>query len=539
MSLHQSLRRLFGRSLSHSSNRAKPSRRRPIRFEQLEGRALLTGVSGDFNGDGFDDLAIGSPFDHIGDKADSGSVQVLYGSPFALSAEGNRRFTLNSSGMAGGGAVGGEHFGAALVAGDFNGDGYDDLAIGSPDEIVNGIGAGAVHILYGSRHGLRTNGNQLFHQDVAGINGHGAAGDKFGSALAAGDFNHDGRDDLAVGVRGKEVGGSNGAGAVNIIYGRKSGLTAKGDRQFTQDSAGIWGASDVDSNFGAALAVGDFDGDARDDLAIGVINMDVESTIDAGAVIILYGSRQSGLVGSGSQHRHLAQDNVLGKITADGQFGFALAAGDFNDDSRDDLAVGSPGENISVNDTPQVSGSVHIFYGGRNGTTITGNQKWDKFASGTQEVPADGDRYGSVLAVGQINRDRRDDLIIGSPGSSVGSTTGAGTIRALFGAATGLTSNGTANINQTSTNITGSTPEMNDAFGSALTMGDYNGDGLMDVAVGAEADQNTDNLAVGSVTILFGVPSTLSATGGQIWRQGEGGLPGTPQVGDKFGGVLG
>jgi hypothetical protein len=87
--------------------------------------------------------------------------------------------------------------------GDFNGDGFDDLAVGAPLENVSGINAaGAVSIIYGSRRGLSASGNQFWHENVSGVDGAAANDDRFGIALAAGDFNGDGFDDLAIGVPG-------------------------------------------------------------------------------------------------------------------------------------------------------------------------------------------------------------------------------------------------------------------------------------------------------------------------------------------------
>ncbi len=536
MSLLNSLRRLTGRAFNHSSTRAKRSQRHWGRIERLENRAMLTGVSGDFDGDGFDDLAIGSPNDSVGSATQAGSVQVLYGSPQGLTSTGNRRFTLSSTGL-GASADIGDHFGAALTVGDFNGDGYDDLAIGAPDDVVNGVGSGAVYILFGSRHGLKATGSQSFHQDTSGINGIGEAGDKFGAALAAGDFNRDGRDDLAIGVPGKDINALNNAGAVNIIYGRKSGLTAKNDQQWHQDSTDVEGVAEANDQFGFALAVGDFNGNGRDDLAIGVIGELIEGTTNAGAVHILYGRSSEGLSAIGDQYRHVGQDNVEGKLTADGKFGYALAAGDFNDDSRDDLAVGAPGEDVSSTATPEKSGSVHVFFGGSNGTVIAGDQNWNKRSTGITETPTDTDRYGSALAVAQINRNRTDDLIIGVPGNTADSTTAAGTVRVLFGSATGLAATGTININQESVANLG-TIEENDNFGSAVTLGDYNGDGLMDVAVGVPGDQNDQDVKSGGVNIYYANATSLSTAGAQHWLPGEDGLTNSPDNDDQFGGSL-
>jgi hypothetical protein len=91
---------------------------------------------------------------------------VQYGSADGLTASGGRLFT-----QVGGMVEGGDSFGSALTAGDFNRDGFADLAVGALGETVGSslVGAGAVSVLYGSAAGLTTSGGRLFTQDSSGI----------------------------------------------------------------------------------------------------------------------------------------------------------------------------------------------------------------------------------------------------------------------------------------------------------------------------------------------------------------------------------
>ena len=155
------------------------------------------------------------------------------------------------------------------------------------------------------RGGLFAFGNQIWRQDSGGIAGQAEAGDNFGEALVAGDFNNDGFEDLAIGVPFESLGGKQDAGEVNVIYGGPDGLAAPGNQIWNQDSNGIVGRAEVDDFFGFALVAGDFNDDGLEDLAIGVPGEDT----DAGAVNVIYGG-PAGLAAPGrpdlgaGQRRH-------------------------------------------------------------------------------------------------------------------------------------------------------------------------------------------------------------------------------------------
>ena len=117
----------------------------------------------------------------------------------------------------------------SLTVGDFNDDGCDDLAIGVPYEAIGSFAiAGAVNVIYGSRSsGLSPFVvlDQIWHQSSRGMPTIATAGEGFGYALIAADFNGDGRADLAVGVPGEDVNGALNSGAVNVIHGAPGGLS--------------------------------------------------------------------------------------------------------------------------------------------------------------------------------------------------------------------------------------------------------------------------------------------------------------------------
>ena len=161
----------------------------------------------DFDGDGFGDLAVGAPGEDVGAVANAGAVSVLYGSSGGLASDG-QVLTQDTAGVPGVSEIG-DRFGAALVAGDFNGDAFSDLAVGAPGEDLSDVDAGAVTILFGSAGGIGGAGAQLLTQ------GNPEYGDSFGFSLDIGDFGSG--DQLVVGAPGEDVGAAGGAGAVSQI----------------------------------------------------------------------------------------------------------------------------------------------------------------------------------------------------------------------------------------------------------------------------------------------------------------------------------
>jgi len=181
-------------------------------------------------------------------------VNVLYGSADGLSGAGSRYLNQNTAGVASL-PQGGDQFGWALAAGDFDQDGFADLAVGVPGEGVGDIpDAGAVQVLYGSADGLTGAGSQLFTQDSPGVASSAEDGDGFGLALVAGDFDRDGVADLAVGAPFEDIGSVETTGAVNVLYGSGGGLSGSGSQLFTQDTPGVGSSAENNDRFGLALA---------------------------------------------------------------------------------------------------------------------------------------------------------------------------------------------------------------------------------------------------------------------------------------------
>ena len=186
----------------------------------------------------------------IGTLKAAGAVNVVYGTADGLKSDNSQLFSQGANGI-GETAAEWDRFGIQTTWGDFNNDGYSDLAVSATGE--DG-GAGAVNVMYGSASGLTSTSNQVFKQGVDGMQGLRTGSELFGWALATGDFNGDGYDDLAVGASDEKVGTAQYAGAVHIIYGSGSGLTATGNQMWSQDTIGIEGIAEYIDYFGSELA---------------------------------------------------------------------------------------------------------------------------------------------------------------------------------------------------------------------------------------------------------------------------------------------
>ena len=283
-----------------------------------------------------------------------------------------------------------------------------------PDEDVASLSgtilnAGAVNVIYGSASGLSTTvvrSDQFWSQNTPNVENVAQANDHFGSALLTGNFNNDGFADLAIGVEDEDVASLSGtilnAGAVNVIYGSASGLSAtvKPDQIFEQGLGDLEQMPEFPDNFGYSLAAGDFNNDQRDDLAVGVPNEGVAQGFD-GIVQVIYGS-SSGLSTSEVLADQIFQQGVggLGDMPENlDQFGLSLAAGDFNNDQLDDLAVGAPPENnIFTND-----GIVQVIYGSSSGLSTSAVLPDQKFILADGASPANDDLYGLTLSAGDFN----------------------------------------------------------------------------------------------------------------------------------------
>lgn len=148
------------------------------------------------------------------------------------------------------------HFGASLVAADFNGDKADDLAVGIPYQSNTAVNQGYVQVFYSNGAILATAGQDLWSQGA--VIGSPDFQDFMGWSLGAGDFDGNGIEDLTVGVPYEDVlmegVDEQDAGAIHAIYGAEGGLTAVGNQIWLQQSEGIAGVSQPNDHFGLAMS---------------------------------------------------------------------------------------------------------------------------------------------------------------------------------------------------------------------------------------------------------------------------------------------
>jgi hypothetical protein len=471
-------------------------------------------ATGDFDGDGADDLAAGMPHDNgiVGFEIENcGAVVVRHGVPGGgLATDLADTFLSQLTGGSPDPAEAEDNFGGALAACDFNADGFDDLAVGIPNEDVNGVSdAGAVQIYYGSGAGLGTAGPFLT-QATAGIPGDPEPSEFLGFSLACGRFDGDGFADLAIGVPHESIGDQAIAGAVVVVHGAAGGLDPSSAVFLSQDTGPMQGTAELGDEFGFALAVGNFDSDGHDDLAIGIPGEDSELTpIGArGAVAILFGNANPFPFGGNIL---LTEDELGGGRRNGDRFGEALAAGDFDGNLFDDLAIGSPSE-IDEEVGADV-GQVIVRYHGPGAPAPRVWTEDDVHGVGSSEA---GDRFGFALASGDFDGDGRDDLAIGGPGESV-LVPQDGMVTVVMGSPTGITNLRRMGLAAGFHGNPGVQNQANRNYGSAVATGDFDGDGYADLSIGAPNENENEIADVGAIVVLFG---SLFADGFEVQNTG-------------------
>ncbi|MFF0401000.1 FG-GAP-like repeat-containing protein [Streptomyces sp. NPDC005248] len=416
------------------------------------------------------------------------------------------------------------------TVGDFNADRYADLAVGVPDGAVGGKArAGYVNIVWGGPKGIGAYGSIRISQATAEVPGTPEPGDRFGASVALVDTSGDGVAELLVGAPGEDVTGrGTDAGSVTAVGGAKGG---------PGPGSVVLNGPSASAAFGLAVASADLTGDGSRDIVVGGKDKVVLRTADGIYTTVLTAPM-------GGRAPVLTSGDFTGDGTADLAVGYwtntpftqshvrlwawdateqamantwntdnagvsALAAGDFDGDGHDDLALGEcreiADENVDDPCGPEEmakGGAIHVHYGNATpGSFGSRQQTLDQDTVGVAGVAEAGDRFGAALAVADIDNDGRDDLIAGAPGEAIGTRAGAGATTLLFGGPTGLVDawgeGHSVGFQQDTPRVPG-VAEAADAFGAAVATGDYDHDGRADVAVGSPGE----NAGSGGVWLL-------------------------------------
>ncbi|WP_320782839.1 trypsin-like serine protease [Streptomyces sp. CRN 30] len=381
----------------------------------------------DFDCDGTEDVAIADPEATVGGMAKAGLVRIVYGG-----GKGTAEISQDLDWVPGA-AEAGDGFGTALATVDYDEDGCTDLVVGSPDEDLAGeADAGMVDILHGASGGLGTGTVKNTHYEQGSGNGSlgslaSESGDRMGASLAA-SVTRAGEPYFVIGVPGEEINGSAKAGEAIYVHGSTNAV-------IHQDRLDVPGAVEADDAFGSAVAadanhlVITSPGEAIGTLAAagGLTVFDPNTLNSENRPTPLFGLDQD-------------LDTVGGASEAGDRFGHAVALATYRPSgataaTESILAVGSPGEDIAVNDVTRAdAGYVQSFRITAAGvfTQLNGYSSGtnEDDVSGTSEA---GDRFGETLAAVNtaphaVSTAATVKLAVGIPGEAIGTTAEAGAI---------------------------------------------------------------------------------------------------------------
>ncbi len=305
---------------------------------------VTVGGAGDVNGDGIDDLLIGAHNANLG-MGREGESYVVFGSSSPFNASLELSNLNGSNGFAITGIIESGSFGFSVDgAGDFNGDGIDDIVIGAPSASLISSGEGEAYVVFGRSTAFPANINLA---DLNGGNGFVFSGtntyDFTGNSVGvAGDVNSDGIDDVVIVAPGAS-GGSNDKGEAYIIFGRTSGFPANINRTDINGINGfvISGVAGIGAAGDSVRTAGDINGDGIDDVMFGAAYASPRGSFE-GATYVVFG-RATGFAASFSVSDLNGRNGFVinGIDAADLSGGSATSAGDFNGDGIDDLIIGA------------------------------------------------------------------------------------------------------------------------------------------------------------------------------------------------------
>jgi hypothetical protein len=445
-------------------------------------------VRGDINGDGYMDMLVGAPQASGPAGVGVGKTYVFYGS---TSFPDTIDLSVTSASVTISGMVASEWSGYSLASGDFNGDGFDDIAIGALySQTALFYHGGRVYVLYGGPTLPSVIDLAVDSADVI-ISGNGYDV-RLGASVAAGEINGDGRDDLLMAATYADMSGVSNGGAVFVLFGAQA-WEPRIDLSHTPAGLSIWGGNSED-HLGTALAVGDVNADCYDDLLIGAPDADPQGRMSAGIAYVLFGASTLPNVIRFSETE--ADVTIFGASTGN-RLGMTAAVGDFNWRSPADIVVGAPYANTAAGNS---AGEVYIILGNHNLNSI-----YD-LASAVPNVRIRGanalDNAGGALAMGDVNGDGYDDLLVGAYTADVGSESSAGICYLIYGRSVGNPL--VLDLASGASNVTIYGNHGSDFAGRALGIMDINGDGFGDMEIGASGADPPGGVSAGETYVING-----------------------------------
>ncbi len=441
----------------------------------------------DFNGDGRPDLAVGAPGGTIDGAAGAGYVSVVYGGAKGLDPATHTTISQAGDGVPGD-PVAGDAFGTSVVPADLNGDGYTDLVIGSPgDNDGPAVDVGSLTVLWGGPQGL----GKATTVDTGPVTDRAGAG----RMVEAGDFDGDGRPDLAVAYGGD---------VVRFLY--DVGPDGEPARTSDLNISDVVSGSEVTQS----LAAGDVNGDGVSDLVAVIHDTDEDDSMRG--VLLLGGS--GGMTSAGTLKD--AKGNFLS--------GEVAAIGDLNGDGYGDIVMGHGIDGFdSDEDLPTKGGALGVAYGGPAGLSTKLKPVWiNQDTAGVPGVGERGDGMGAAVTVADVNGDGYADVVTGVPNEEFSGIAGAGSFLILKGGPGGLTGSGAQVFSQNTAGFPG-VAEKNDHFGASVAVLGGTAAGGAEVVVG-DPQENAGNGAVWAMGASAAGPT---ATGTQSFGPGTMGSPAT------------
>lgn len=397
----------------------------------------------------------------------------------------------------------GDRLGSSFASGDFNGDGREDAVIGA---YSHQSGKGCTYVFFGSGTFFDTEEHDIASNPQNMLRIYGRASlDWSGWSVTVGNLNNDAYDDIIIGAYKADPSGRINAGEVYVIFGAAN-MHTRGTIDLATTSSGvvrIYGAKGDDAA-GYALAIGDINHDSIDDLIIGAHQSDYLSRLDSGIIYVLYGSASFASQTAIDLNTHSTGIlRVYGANPGD-MAGYAVAAGDVDNDGDDELIVGSYG---SLNG----SGATYVIPGYADIDTLTAIDLLTPPAeiaapNGIVVFYGDdpGDHSGAALATGDLNGDGFQDIIIGAPGGDPLAGPNAGETNVFFGEA-GFKNKGIVYIGSlVGNNIRFTGAIQGDETGSSVSAGDLNGDGRDELLIGSVNTLYPGRLGAGATYIVWG-----------------------------------